>query len=154
MNIDIFHIRLTKENLQTDQDNLNKFLDSVTVKKTATELVLGQPNFWSILVFYEDTKYRKQSEKTSVTTDNELTVDEKRVYEILREWRKEKASELQVPSFIICHNAELMTIAKEEPQNLADFTKIKGFGEQKIAKFGNDIIAVLSQFDRKKENID
>lgn len=54
MKVNVFHIRLTKENLQSDQDNLNNFLDNVTVKKTATEVINGQPNFWSILVFYDD----------------------------------------------------------------------------------------------------
>ena len=59
MKVKVFHIRLTKENLQTDQDNLNNFLDSVTVKKTATTLINGQPNFWSILVFYDDQNKEK-----------------------------------------------------------------------------------------------
>ena len=83
MKIKVFHIRLTKENLQSDQDNLNSFLDSVTVKKTATELINGQPNFWSILVFYDEQKVEKQektSDKISITDENELTDEEKRIF--------------------------------------------------------------------------
>lgn len=45
---------------------------------------------------------------------------------------------------MVCHNTELMTVAKVRPQTLGDFLYIKGFGEQKIAKFGEDIIAVLN----------
>jgi hypothetical protein len=40
MQVKVFHIRLTKEKVQTDQENLNSFLDSVVVKKTSTELRL------------------------------------------------------------------------------------------------------------------
>jgi ribonuclease D len=147
MKVKVFHIRLTKENLQSDQDNLNNFLDNVTVKKTATELINGQPNFWSILVFYDDQKTEKQeniSEKISVTDENELTDDEKRIFSTLKQWRQDKATQLNIPNFMVCHNTELVTIAKVKPQSLDDLSKIKGFGGQKISKFGDDIIAILN----------
>lgn len=147
MKVKVFHLRLTKENLQSDQDNLNEFLESVTVKKTSTQLINGQPNFWSVLVFYDDQKTEraeKQSDKIAVTSDTELTTDEKRIYDILKQWRLDKASELNIPSFMVCHNTELMTVAKVKPQTVDDLLKIKGFGEHKIAKFGDDILAVLN----------
>ncbi len=147
MKAKVFHIRLTKDNLQTDQDNLNEFLGSVTMKKTSTQLINGQPNFWSILVFYEDLKAektQKQSDKFAVTSETELTTDEKRIFNTLKQWRLDKASELVIPSFMICHNTELMTVAKVKPQTLDELIKIKGFGEHKIAKFGDDILAVLN----------
>lgn len=147
MKVKVFHIRLTKENLQSDQENLNSFLDSVTVKKTATELINGQPNFWSILVFYDDQKTEKQektSDKISITDENELTDEEKRIFVTLKQWRQDKATQLNIPNFMVCHNSELMTIAKVKPQTLDELSEIKGFGGQKIAKFGDDILAVLN----------
>ena len=147
MKVKVFHIRLTKENLQTDQDNLNSFLDSVIVKKTATELINGQPNFWSILVFYDEQKTEKQekiSDKISITDENELTDEEKRIFATLKQWRQDKATQLNIPSFMVCHNTELMTIAKVKPQSLDELSNIKGFGGQKIAKFGDDILALLN----------
>lgn len=147
MKVKVFHLRLTKENLQSDQDNLNEFLESVIVKKTSTQLINGQPNFWSILVFYDDLKTEraeKQSDKIAVTSDTELTIDEKRIFDTLKQWRLDKASELNIPSFMVCHNTELMTVAKVKPQTIDDLLKIKGFGEHKIAKFGDDILAVLN----------
>ena len=149
MQVKIFHIRLTKDNLQTDQDNLNSFLDSISVKKTSTELIAGQPNFWSILVFFEDKKNDTQrnfstSEKIAFPIDTELSIEEIIIFDTLKHWRQEKASELNIPSFMICHNTELITIAKIKPQTLDELLKIKGFGGQKIAKFGDDILAVLN----------
>jgi len=147
MKVKVFHIRLTKENLQTDRDSLNKFLDSVTVKKTATELISGQPNFWSILVFYDDPKTEKQekvSDKISVTDENDLTDDEKIIFSALKQWRQDKATQLNIPNFMVCHNTELMTIAKVKPLTLDELSKIKGFGGQKISKFGDDILALLN----------
>ena len=147
MKVKVFHIRLTKENLQNDQDNLNNFLDNVTVKKTATELINGQHNFWSIVVFYDDQKVEKQqktSDKISITDENDLTDEEKRIYATFKQWRQDKASQLNIPNFMVCHNTELMTISKVKPQTLDELSNIKGFGGQKIAKFGEDIIALLN----------
>lgn len=142
MKVKVFHIRLTKENLETDQDNLNSFIASVTVKKTAAELISAQPSFWSILVFYDD--HRITSEKITITSDADLTGEEKDIYESLRQWRQDKATELNLPTYLVAHNAELMTIAKIKPQTLGEFSKVKGFGEQKTAKYGDDIIALLN----------
>lgn len=147
MKVKVFHIRLTKENLQNDQDNLNNFLDNVTVKKTATELINGQPNFWSILVFYDDQKVEKQqknSDKISITDENDLTDEEKRIFATLKQWRQDKATQLNIPNFMVCHNTELMSISKVKPQTLDELSNIKGFGGQKIAKFGDDILALLN----------
>ena len=147
MKVKVFHIRLTKEYFQTDQDTVNSFLESVKVLKTETELISGQVNFWSILTFYdikEKDLIEKDSNKISYTVATELTVEEKKYFESLRLWRQDKAAHLGIPSFMICHNIELITIAKEKPTKVEDLNKIKGFSKRKIAKFGDDIISLLN----------
>jgi|SRR5690554_4174769 superfamily II DNA helicase RecQ len=144
MKVKVFHIRLTKENLQSDQETLNSFMENVSVKKTATELINGQVAFWSILVFYDDQKNEKSSDKIAITDFSELTDDEKKIFEVFKQWRQDKATQMNVPNFVVCHNTELMTIAKLKPQTLEELMKIKGFGEHKIAKFGDDILALLN----------
>ena len=135
MKVKVFHIRLTKENLQSDQETLNSFMENVSVKKTATELINGQVAFWSILVFYDDQKNEKSSDKIAITDFSELTDDEKKIFEVFKQWRQDKATQMNVPNFVVCHNTELMTIAKLKPQTLEELMKIKGFVENKIAKF-------------------
>ncbi len=145
MQLKIFHIRLEKEHFQSDQDKLNHFLNDVYVKKTEAQLITDQPNFWSILVFYDDKKVENQSGRVAVIDESELTADEKIIYEILKKWRRNKADELQVPNYVICHNTELMSVTRANPKSLNDFFKIKGWGDgQKTAKYGEEIISVLS----------
>ncbi|MCO6494148.1 MAG: HRDC domain-containing protein [Bacteroidetes bacterium] len=144
-----FFIRLNKENLQNDQDILNSFLENVVVKKTATELITGQPHFWSILVFYDDQKAERQdkiSTKITITSETDLTDEEKNIYAVLKQWRQGKASAMNVPNYVVAHNTELMSIAKVKPQTFDELLNVKGFvkGGQKILKYGNDIIAILN----------
>ena len=147
MQVKTFQIRLTKEHLHADQNELNAFLDSVTIKKSATHLINGAPDYWSVLLYYTQEKpgsVNKPSEKTPVPTQGELTEEELKIYETLKEWRYNKSIELKLSSYIINSNADLMRVARIKPASIEELAKIKGFGEQKISKYGSDIIAVLN----------
>jgi superfamily II DNA helicase RecQ len=145
MNIKVFHIRLTKEHLHNDEEAINGFLDSVEVKKTATQLITGQPNFWSVVVFYEEKKSKAtQAGKLSVSDKAELSIDELKIFDALKQWRFDVGIHENQPPFMICHNAELMAIAKLKPKSIDDLFQIKGFGTRKVEKYGVGIIALLN----------
>lgn len=149
MKVKHFYLRLSQQYLQIDQESLNNFLENVIVKKTVTELIDEQLKFWSILVFYEEQNNQlnaKKPDKISITNENELSEEEKKIYTVLKQWRQDKASKLNVPNYVVAHNAELISIAKVKPQNIDELVKIKGFTRngRKISKYGDDIIAVLN----------
>ena len=147
MQLKVFHIRLSREHIQQDQDQLNAFLETVTVKKSATHLITGNVNYWSILVFYEPGKSEgsgRSGSKFAIEAESELTAAELELFGILKQWRQDKSGALNVPTYLICHNTELMSIAKLKPQSLQELAQVKGFGDMKISKFGEEILAVLS----------
>jgi len=146
MKVKIFQIRLLNEFLQSDQNELNSFLDSVNIKKTAVQLVEGPPEYWSVLVFYTNEKSSadKSSDKISFPANIDLSEEEKKIYETLKQWRFDKAGELRLPTYLVTSNSELISVAKVKPQTTDELIKIRGFAGQKIAKYGNDIIAVIN----------
>lgn len=149
MHLKHFTTRLAPDLVQGDQDTINQFMDAVTVKKTATQFVPGNPDYWSILVFYENGqsgKTEKTSEKQPARTEAELDETGQQLLSALKIWRKEKAAEAGLPEFMICHNATLMEVAFLRPPNLAALSQIKGLGEQKIARYGDDMIAIINAF--------
>ena len=140
MNIKVFNIRLDKEHCQEDQKKMNEFLDSVNIKLTSTNFVTTTTvDFWSAVVFFEPKK-----ESKSPVSDLELTVEEKKIYFALKKWRSDKAQQLLLPHYMICHNSELVSIAIQKPQTLEDFKNVKGFGENKTYNYGDDIISLLN----------
>ena len=140
MNIKVFNIRLDKEHCQEDQKRMNEFLDSVNIKLTSTIFVTTtNVDFWSAVVFFEPKK-----ESKSPVNDTELTFDERKIYFALKKWRSDKAQQLLLPHYMICHNSELVSIAIKKPQTLEDFKTVKGFGENKTANYGDDIISLLN----------
>jgi superfamily II DNA helicase RecQ len=148
MNLKLFNTRLSPENAVNDQMAINTFMDTVSVKKTSTQFVPGNPDYWSILVFYEDLNgtHKKETEKQPAITEADLNETERNIYAALRLWRKDRATEINLPEFMVCHNATLMTVARERPADLLALSKIKGLGDQKVAKYGEDIVAILNAF--------
>ena len=79
-------------------------------------------------------------------SDADLTEEEREIVAALKQWRKDKASALNIPDFFICHNAELMSISKLKPRKLDELNQVRGFGSQKIARHGEEIISVINAF--------
>jgi len=148
MKIQVFKIRLSNDNLQHDQDEINSFLETVAVKKTSCQLITDQSNYWSILVFYDQKSIKEprpdKPDKISYTADVQLSDEEQIVLAKLKTWRQTKANDLNWPVYMICSNAELISLVKTKPESLDQLVRIKGFGDQKIAKFGEEIIAFFN----------
>ena len=66
------------------------------------------------------------------------------VFERLRAWRGATAKEQGVPAYVIFHDATLRQIATDAPTTLAALGRISGVGENKLAKFGQQILDTLA----------
>ena len=67
------------------------------------------------------------------------------VFERLRAWRATESKEQGVPAYVIFHDATLREIATGAPTTLAELGTMSGIGENKLAKYGEAILAVLRQ---------
>lgn len=148
MNVKHFRVRVSGDHLAADQEAVNRFLDSVQVKQTATHFITGLIDYWSVLVFFEPKAKQEKplepiKDQISVLNYEELSNDEKDLLDSLKNWRAEKSSKLGLPQYMICHNSELITIAKLKPHTEDELRKIKGFGDYKVSRYGRDILNLL-----------
>ena len=140
MNVKVFNIRLNKDCFQEDQNSMNEFLITVDVKLSSANFVTTESlGFWSVVIIYE-----AKIEVINRIENHKLMPGEEIVFTALKQWRNDLAKELGWSAFRICHNSHLISIAIKKPQNLEDFKTIKGFGDNKIANYGNDIICLLN----------
>ncbi|RDG38501.1 DNA helicase RecQ [Streptomyces corynorhini] len=65
------------------------------------------------------------------------------VFEALRAWRAASAKEQGVPAYVIFHDATLRAIAVLGPSTLAELGTVTGVGENKLAKYGEQILETL-----------
>lgn len=67
------------------------------------------------------------------------------LFDALRAHRKQLADTQGVPPYVIFHDATLVAIAEMRPSQLNDMQAISGIGENKLAKYGDEFLAIVKQ---------
>ena len=88
---------------------------------------------------------REKTRKAARTTRPEIELDtaDQELFEALRLRRLELAREHSVPPYVIFHDSTLRELASRRPVCDDEMRGITGIGEQKLARFGKDFIAVI-----------
>ena len=74
--------------------------------------------------------------------DCPATYDEE-LFARLKEWRLSRATEDQVPAYVVFTDETLEAIAESKPGSPAELQQISGIGPAKIERYGEDLMALL-----------
>jgi ATP-dependent DNA helicase RecQ len=66
--------------------------------------------------------------------------------DFLREWRRETATQQNVPAYVVMHDTTLDAICQILPNSKRDLLHVPGIGERKAELYGQQILAALKQF--------
>lgn len=145
MKIRLFAIRLIKDKFLSDQKSFNDFLETIDFVKSDTHFVEGEINYWSVLLHFKDKKPEiKPEAKKSGINEEDLNSEQYDAYKKLKVWRAKKAEDWNIPSFMICHNSELLEAIVKKPKTTSELRKIKGFGDLKVENHGEEIILIIN----------
>jgi ATP-dependent DNA helicase RecQ len=97
-----------------------------------------------VLMRREPERLAKVKTAKSAAAQVELTAEATPVFERLRAWRAATAKEQGVPAYVIFHDATLRQIATSGPSTLDELGTVNGVGENKLAKYGQQILDTLS----------
>jgi ATP-dependent DNA helicase RecQ len=64
-------------------------------------------------------------------------------FDALRRVRAEIAKEEGVPAYVIAHDRALVALATDAPRTLREMTSVRGWGETKVARFGQRLLDAL-----------
>jgi ATP-dependent DNA helicase RecQ len=67
------------------------------------------------------------------------------LFERLRALRKRLADENGLPPYVIFHDSTLRQMAEHKPRSLEQFAALPGVGQAKLARYGAQFIAEISQ---------
>lgn len=62
----------------------------------------------------------------------------------LKHWRLEQARQARLPAYAIAHDESLELVATKLPNSHQQLLAVKGFGVQKVEKYGDDILLIVS----------
>jgi len=92
-------------------------------------------------------RVRAKSSRPSPQPAAELPAAAVGLFERLRFWRAAAAREQGVPAYVIFHDATLRQIAAQPPSSLTELAGISGVGEAKLARYGEEIMELLTTED-------
>ncbi|RCG31698.1 DNA helicase RecQ [Sphaerisporangium album] len=90
---------------------------------------------------------RAPKPRRSASPAADLTEEAVPVFERLRAWRAATAKEQGVPAYVIFHDSTLREIAAGAPTSLAELGEVSGVGENKLAKYGQQVLDTLAVAD-------
>ena len=71
------------------------------------------------------------------------------LFDALRSVRRRLAEKENVPAFVVFSDATLRDMCRLQPQTLDEMSEVKGVGERKLRRYGEDFLAVIRD-NRKK----
>jgi len=97
--------------------------------------------------YQKPVKQKSPSRASKGYVESDLSPREQAIFDKLRWWRVETARAHDVAAYIIFNDATLREIAKARPTTLSDLRGISGVGEKKLASYGDEIVAMISEME-------
>ncbi|WP_066896448.1 DNA helicase RecQ [Clostridium nigeriense] len=90
-------------------------------------------------------KVLKSQEKVicKLSEDTEEKIINKELFNKLRLWRKDKANSQGIKPYIIFSDSTLMELANKVPKTKEDLLNIRGMGEKKYERYGEEILRLM-----------
>ena len=70
----------------------------------------------------------------------------KELFNILRNWRKDRALKEGIKPYIIFSDSTLIQISNVVPKNKEELLSIRGMGEKKYEKFGEELLNIINDY--------
>ncbi|MCA2211947.1 DNA helicase RecQ [Jidongwangia harbinensis] len=97
-----------------------------------------------VMMRREPERVRPARATRSAAPAAELPPGAEPVFERLRAWRASVAKEQKLPAYVIFHDATLRAIATLQPTTLEQLGTVSGVGQNKLAKFGQQVLDALA----------
>ena len=128
--------------------DLNLFLRSHRIVTVARQwMEAGRDSAWAFCVEYVEggVASRSGGQGTAKVDYKEvLTPEQFEIFARLRTLRKTLCEREGVPVFAVFTNEQLAEIAQRNPATLADLKEVPGLGDQRAAKYGAEVLAVVN----------
>jgi hypothetical protein len=107
---------------------------------------------------YLDAKAKSAIEIPSVKSRSAKSVDDTSgiiqhpaLFRLLKEWRNTKAREMDLPHYMILPQKTMVTLTNYVPQSMSALKLVKGMGNKKSEKFGEELLDIIISYCEKEK---
>lgn len=160
MLIRIFTLRFSDAIEGFDDESLRAFMADKEIISVREHFFLKDNiPYWSVMLIYTAGSQQKAAAgKTDhiieeKKEDYRSLLDDRNMplFNLIREWRNERALKDGVPPYVLFTNRQLAEIASKSPQSLNQLSAVEGVGKSKIEKYGNDILRIIQSIGNQAE---
>ncbi|MCB2358610.1 HRDC domain-containing protein [Clostridium estertheticum] len=87
----------------------------------------------------------KENEIIKDEVEPEVVVAVMDVYNTLKEYRLKTSRDEGIKPYMVFSNAEMETLIKANPKSKSELHMVKGFGDKKVEKYGEEILGILNK---------
>lgn len=92
---------------------------------------------------FEENKQFQEVKKEETNISQETTITKTPLYQALKKFRLEQSKQENIKPYFIYNNEELELLVTVKPQDKEAFIALKGFGEKKFEKYGEQILKII-----------
>lgn len=84
--------------------------------------------------------------RATLTAKDELDPSDAQLFEMLREWRSERAKEAAKPAYTVLPDTTLVAIATAKPATERELIMLRGIGATKLEAYGAEILELVANY--------
>jgi len=118
--------------------------------------VMRQQRPVNVAINKQKTSRRNSKEaisNTRVSNNLDSSAEMEMLFQRLRKLRKQLADAQSVPPYVIFPDSTLRELARQQPQNLEDFSRIPGVGKHKLANYGDRFLEEIINYCQENQQI-
>jgi ATP-dependent DNA helicase RecQ len=96
------------------------------------------------LHLHYETAAQQPPPTSGVANNVDLSTEDAAAMRTLQEWRRGRAERDGVPAYVVAHDKWLVELARQRPRTHAQLATIAGFGQTRVEKYGDEILAVIA----------
>lgn len=97
----------------------------------------------------QKTAAKKPAETTAAYTESDIVHAE--LFQSLKEWRTNKAKTEGIAPFMVLHQKTLIQLVVQLPETIEKFEQIKGIGKKLSERYGDELVAIISEYRRNHQ---
>lgn len=115
----------------------------VAISRAKQRLILTYSGKYASSFITKRMKHLLEYDDSDNSKQDKIAISKSPLFERLKDWRIQKARELDTKPFLILHDSSLIDLIEKKPSTLEELRTVKGFAVTKIAKYGDEILDVL-----------
>jgi ATP-dependent DNA helicase RecQ len=122
----------------------------VNLNDKSYEIIKGHESIIIKMPKHVEPEIKKDKSTKKTDASKSIPVSD-RLFELLRQERRKLADEARVPAFIVFSDATLKDMCRKMPVSRDELLEVSGVGAQKLERYGDAFIEVISGFVKDKK---